>query len=332
MKSSSSHTPPGREAEAPTEIPAKGWWQILKRVWKQLDSDQIQIVSAGIAFYLFLSIFPILSATVASYGLVTDATEAERQIAGIQSVIPAEAFAAISEMIRAIASEADDTLGWSVFISIVLSIWSANKGTSALVKGLNIAYDETETRGFFRLKLLTLGMTLGTFAVLALVIGLVAGIPVAIGLLPLSEATATAVSIIRWPLLAILVMLVLAGVYRWTPDRDAAKWQWVSPGAIIASALWLVGSALFSIYVEKFASMAKTYGPFAAVVTLMLWLFISVYIVLLGAEINGESELQTAKDSTVGPPDPMGQRGAFPADHVVSSDGAPIQPDRESFS
>lgn len=329
MKTETQGEAPGSTAEAPHRIPAKGWWQILKRVKGQIDADQIQIVSAGIAFYLFLSLFPLLAAAVAVYGLVTDPMQAEEQIASLEGIVPPAAFEAISEMIRNIAAEGNQTLGWSFFLSLILSIWSANKGTKAIVTGLNIAYDEEETRGFFRLTFITLSLTLGIFVTLAVMITLVAGIPAFIGSFGLSEGVASTISIVRWPLLAILTCVVLAALYHWAPDRDPAQWKWVSVGAITATVLWLIGSVLFSIYVENFGSMSKTYGPFAAVVTLMLWLFLSAFIVLLGGEINSESEHQTRKDSTEGHADPMGQRDAYHADRVVDEDGEDKSEDKK---
>lgn len=332
MKTHDNESPTGKDAEKPSEIPPKGWWQIAQRVKSQLDSDQIQIVSAGIAFYLFLSVFPVLAATVATYGLATDPADAEKQIESLRGIVPSEAFDVIGEMIRAIASEAGSTLGWSVILSILLSIWSANKGAKALVTGLNIAYDEDEERGFFRLTFITLGITLGTFIVMALMIILVAGVPAIIGTIGLPDAVASAVSIVRWPLLGVLLVLVLAAIYRWAPDRDPAKWRWVSPGAVVSTILWLAGSALFSIYIENFGSMSKTYGPFAAVVSLMLWLYLTAFIVLLGAEINSESEHQTARDSTIGPPKPMGERDAYHADHVATDGEDTDESAGEGFS
>lgn len=310
----------GRHASKPTGIPWKGWWQIIKRAKTQLAVDQIQIVAAGVAFYLFLALFPVLAASVAIYGLVTDPAEAEQQIASLRAYVPGEAYQVIGEMIRGIASESGKTLGWGVFFSILISLWSANKGTKALVSGLNIAYDEEEQRGFFRLTGLTLCITIGVFLVGALMIALVVGVPALSSSLGLSGAVETAIGLTRWPLLAVLLVLILAVLYRWAPNRDAAKWRWVSPGALVSTVLWLAGSALFSLYIENFNSVSKTYGPFTAVVTLMLWLFLTAYIILLGAEINSESEMQTERDSTHGPSEPMGQRGAYAADHVVGGE------------
>ena len=332
MKNSTPESIRGDNAATPTKIPAKGWWQITKRVKSQLASDQVQIVSAGIAFYLFLSLFPILAATVATYGLVTDPAEAETQIGGLKEFLPADVFGVVGEMIRAIASEASDTLGWSVILSILISIWGANKGTKALVTGLNIAYDETEKRGAIRLNLITLALTLGIFVVGLLLIALVAGIPMILGNAELSPALAFTMQIVRWPILAVLATVILAGLYRWAPSRDAPKWAWVSPGSMVSALLWLIGSALFSVYIENFGSMSKTYGPFAAVVTLMLWLFLTAYIVLLGAEINSESERQTRRDSTKGPAEPMGSRGAYAADHVASGKETGNPDDGTGFS
>ncbi len=170
------------------------------------------------------------------------------------------------------------------------------------------------------------------FVIGLLMISLVAGVPVVAGSVDLPPSLALGMKLIRWPILAIVVMGVLALLYRWAPSRDAPKWSWVSPGSLVAALLWLIGSALFSVYIDNFGSMSKTYGPFAAVVTLMLWLFLTAYIVLLGAEINSESELQTRRDSTKGPSEPMGSRGAYVADHVASEKDGKDSPNGGDFS
>jgi membrane protein len=159
-------------------------------------------------------------------------------------------------------------------------------------------------------------------------IGLVIGVPAVSSSIGMPDAVETIIGLTRWPLLAVTVGLILAVLYRWAPDRDAAKWRWVSPGALVSTILWLAGSALFSLYIENFNSVSKTYGPFSAVVTLMLWLFLTAYIILLGAEIKSESEMQTERDSTHGPSEPMGERGAYAADHVADGDEEPADEEK----
>lgn len=326
MKAPRSYPSTGHRAAQPTDISGCGWWQILKRVKRQIGADHVQIVSAGVAFYLFLALFPVLAAAVASYGLVTDPAEAARQMQGLQQALPADAYDVIDEMTQAIAAESEQTLGWGAVVSILLSLWSANKGAKALVTGLNIAYDEEDDRGFLRKIGITLSITFSTFIFGAFVLALIVGVPILSGELGLPPLLMVFIEVIRWPILAVLSMLLLAVVYRWAPARRPARWSWVSPGAVISTILWLAGSALFSFYIEKFGSMSQTYGPFAAVVTLMLWFFLTAFIVILGAEINSESELQTAKDTTRGPRRPMGEREAFHADHVIGDNGE-IHPD-----
>lgn len=307
----------GHHAQKPTEITRQGWWAILKRVKQQTDDDQIPIVSAGIAFYFFLAIFPLLAAVVSIYGLVVTPESAEQQISQMAGSLPEEAHDAISEIARNAASNSDSTLGWATALSILVSIWSANKGTKALVTGLNIAYDEDENRGFIRKIVITLGLTLGAFVAGILMLVLVAGIPAISGMLNLPETMMTVIGYARWLVIALIITVVLGLLYKWAPDRDPANWKWVSPGSIVAAVLWLVGSGLFSLYVENFGKMSQSYGSFATVVTLMLWLFLTAFIILLGAEINSEAEHQTAHDTTEGPDERMGARGAYHADHVA---------------
>lgn len=201
-------------------------------------------------------------------------------------------------------------------VSILAAIWSAKKGTNALIEGMNIAYDEEEHRGFIKKTAVTLGFTLGAVILTVLSMSLVIALPAALNNLGLPSSLEIAVRICRWILLSVILFGALAAIYRYAPDRHHAKWRWVSWGSVAGVALWLLASWGFSYYVSNFSSYNETYGSLAAVVILLMWLYISVYIILLGAEINSEIEHQTAKDSTTGPERPLGQRNAHHADTV----------------
>jgi membrane protein len=306
---------PGADADTPAEIPPRGWRQIMKRVFASLGKDHVSLVAAGVAFFAFMAIFPALSALISLYGLVMAPEQVTEQIGQLASILPAQAQDMLNDILLNITSTSDEKLGWSLAASIALSVWSANKGTSALFEGLNIVYNEHEKRSFIKLKSLTLTFTLLGFIGTILCLILIVGISAMIERLGLANWLETLISLIRWPVLALLFMLALAVSYKFAPSRDNPEFKWVSVGTVAATALWLLVSAGFAYYAANFGNYDEVYGSLAAVVVTLLWLFFTVVTILLGAEINGEMEHQTNKDTTVGPDEPIGQRGAYYADH-----------------
>lgn len=315
-KSQSQH---GRHADKPHQIPLKGWKEILLRVKNQINIDHVQIVAAGVAFYFFLALFPFISVGISLYGLVFDASQIQSHLNDIMAVLPSEAADTVSDIFNDILSKSETTLGWSLALSIALSLYSANKGTSSLFEGINIAYDETIERGFIWKTVLTLLFTLGFILVGLISLFVMLGLPVWVEWVN-NDTIETIVFWLRWPLLALLITFTLAVLYKVAPDRDNPEFTWVSWGSVIATLLWLGGSWGFSFYVENYAGYSEAYGNLAAVVILLMWFFLTSFIVLLGAEINSEMEHQTQKDTTTGPDEPMGDRGAFHADHVAAGE------------
>ncbi|NLG18150.1 MAG: YihY/virulence factor BrkB family protein [Fibrobacter sp.] len=304
----------GRSAEKPEQIPGRGWRDIGKRVLKENSKDNVGIIAAGIAFYAFLAMFPAIAATISIYGLVTDPQTVEQQLSELSNLLPPQSGQLVREQMSQIAETSTTALGWGLVLSVLLSLWSANKGTRALFQGLNIAYDEEDKRGFIKGNAITLLFTLYLIIAVIVSIVLVIALPAFAGSMGLPDLLLTALQWGKWVLLGAFVVLSLALLYRYAPDRDNPKWRWVSWGSVIGAFFWLVGSALFSLYVSNSGSYNATYGSLAAVVILLMWFFLSSYIILLGAEINSEIEHQTAKDSTVGQEKPMGRRGAYGAD------------------
>jgi len=305
---------PGEQASTPTQIPAKGWWQVVKRGWKEASEDQVPLLGAGVAFFGFLALFPALAAFTLIYGLVADPATISAQTQTLTASLPPEARTLLVGQLDQLASVPQQSLGWGLVLAIVLALWSASGGVGNLITAVNIAYDEEKKRGFVKDKLLALGVTVGAVIFMALIVALMAGVPVVLGFLDVNGPLRWVIEVVRWLLLAALVMVALAVLYRVAPDRDAPKFRWVSAGAATATVLWLVASAAFSLYVTFFGNYAKTYGALAGVVLLMLWLWLTSYAILLGAEINAESEEQTVKDTTSGPEQPLGRRGAVKAD------------------
>lgn len=307
----------GHQAERPAEIPKAGWKDVFKRVKNQLAADNIDIVAAGVAFYFFLAVFPALAALFSVYGLVMDPAQVEQQLAQLSNALPEQVHQMLEERLKSLASQSGGTLGWGVVLSILISLWSANKGTKSLFEGINIAYNEKDERGFIKQNALTLLFTLGGIVLGIISISLVVAFPALIGNLGLPETLQTVLKWVRWPVLGVIIVFGLALIYKYAPDRDRPQFRWVSWGAVIATVLWLVGSLLFTWYVTNFGSYNETYGSVAAVIILMLWFNLTSYTVLLGAEINSELEHQTAKDTTIGKSKPLGDRGAYHADHVA---------------
>jgi membrane protein len=306
----------GRTAERPSELPAAGWRDILWRVKAEMAKDNLSLVAAGVAFYVLLAIFPAIAAIVSIYGLVADPQTVEQQLAAISHLLPEEARGIIEEQLKRVTSTASAKLSLGAAFGLLLAIWSANKGTQALITALNIVYDEEEKRGFIKLNLISLALTIGMILFLIVGLALIAVLPVLLDNLGLPAEIRQWAAWLRWPILAIAFMLALAALYRYAPSRDTPRWRWVSWGAVLATVLWLIGSALFSWYVTNFGNYNETYGSIGAVVVLMMWLWLSVLIVLLGAEVNAEMEHQTSRDTTRGPDQPLGRRGAYVADTV----------------
>jgi len=308
----------GRLADRPTQIPWSGWKRVLRRTAREVATDRISLVAAGCAFYATLALFPAISMLVSIYGLVFDPATVGPQLAVLRDLVPPPAFQLISDRVQMLVSKPPGTLTFSLALSIVIALWSASTGTKSILGALNLAYEERETRSFVRFQLTALGMTLG--GILAAVAGLAALLllPAAVALLHISAYAALIARMASFGLLLLFVLLSLSLLYRFGPSRRSAGWHWVTPGSLLATILWLLASALFSFYVQHLASYDSTYGPLGAVVGVMMWFYVSALVVMIGAELNAELELQTACDSTEGPAKPIGERGAYVADHVAN--------------
>ncbi len=302
----------GGAAEAPTQIPAPGWKDVLQRTKDEVRTDNVSILAGGVAFYWMLSLFPFAIAALSVYGLVANPDDVTKMMQQVQGTVPDSVGQLLQDQLGSIADSSRGSLTFGLVGSVLFALWSASKGASALIKATNVAFDEKETRGFLRLRAMALLLTLVFLVVMVVSIALIAVVP------NLLEGTpfGTVFSVLRWPALAVVAMIGLAALYRYAPDRDEPRWQWVSVGAVVATVLWLVGSSLFSLYANKFGNFNETYGSLTAVIVLLLWLSLTAFVILLGAEINAESEHQTVRDSTEGPERPKGDRDAYVADTV----------------
>jgi membrane protein len=309
----------GREAERPGEIPPRGWFAILKRVKAEVKEDNVPLLAAGVAFYAMLAIFPAIIAVVTVYGMVADPQQIASQVSEFAKSLPSGADTLITEQLQNVAGAGRQALSLGLAISLLAVLWSASGGVQGLVKGLNLVYDERETRGFLKLRGLSLLLTLGAIVVAVVALALIAVFPGFVEGLGLGRIGELAASIGRWVVLALLMLTALAVVYRLAPDRANPRWRWVSWGAVVALVLWLLGSFGFSYYVDNFGKYNQTYGALASVIILLLWLFLSSFVVLLGAELDAEIERQTARDTTTGPDRPLGERDAEVADTLGGS-------------
>lgn len=309
----------GREADHPAGIPAAGWKDILWRTWGHISDENLFLIAGGVTYAILLALFPALAALVSIYGLLFDAGQIERQVAALSGVLPEQTQQLLSQQLHSLVQSSGGALGFAAIVGLALALWSASRGMSGIITAINIAYEEKERRSFVKFNLLALGLTLGMLVGGIVAIALVGVLPAAVQLIATGPLTKWLVLIVQWPLLIVLVLLGLAVLYRFCPDRDVPKWRWVTPGAVAATVLWIVASIGFTVYVANFNSYDKTYGSLGGVVILLTWLYISAFTVLLGAVINAQSERQTRKDSTEGPPQRMGRRDARAADTLGES-------------
>jgi membrane protein len=304
----------GRAATSPLHIPARGWRDIALRVKEEWGDDNVGISAAAVAFYSFLALIPALAALVSILGLVAQDGNAQDVIERLFGALPDEAQQLLTDQLEAISEQSSGSLSFGLALGVTLSIWSASGAIGQLMNTINIAYDEEETRGWFRRKAIALGLTLGAIAYVAGAIFLVVALPRIIEGSALGVGLRQFLNIMIWPVLALSFMVALAVLYRISPDRSDARWRWVSVGSIFAVVAWVAVTLGFQFYVNRFGSYNETYGSLAGVIVALLWFWLTAVIVLLGAEINAEMEHQTAHDTTVGGDQPMGQRGAVKAD------------------
>jgi len=307
----------GRSADTPVRIPWRGWKDILWRTYAEISADRLLLIAGGVVFYALLATVPAITALVSVYGIFSTASSLSAQLAFMADVMPAGAYELISDQVVRIATNSDGKLTFAFILGLALALWSANASMKAIFDALNIVYDEDEKRGFFTLNAVSLGFTLAAVLALMFVIGAVVVLPLVLSFLGFSaERWAGWLPQARWPILFVLVMLGLAALYRFGPSRRRAQWKWVSVGSLFATVAWLVISLLFSWYLSRFTDYNATYGSLGAVIGLMMWLWLSTTVILVGAELNSEIEHQTARDTTVGRQRPLGARGAVMADTV----------------
>lgn len=310
----------GQNADKPSEIPASGWKEIALRAWKETDKDNVGIVAAGVAFYGFLALVPLMGAIVLTYGLFAEPATVLRHAGSITNMIPGEAGQLIGQQLISVVQTSGGKKGLGLVLALAVAIWGARNAAGSVVTALNIAYEEEEKRGFIKTNLLAIGMTVGAVLLALLAGGAIAMLGYLQHLFPgLGPVGAFFWKVLTYLLLGGVAAAAAATLFRYGPSRENAKWTWLTPGSIAFAVAWILLTLGFGFYVSNFGNYGATYGSLSAIVILLTWLYLSSYVLLFAAELNSEIEHQTAKDTTDRPADkPLGARGAWSADHVAA--------------
>ncbi len=273
--------------------PVRRWWNILKRSWAEVNDNSIFLAAGGVTYALLVALFPGLAALVSIYGLLLDPMQVEQQVAAMARILSPETATMIGTELHQLVSASTNALSIGAVAALLFALWSASRGMSGMINALDLAYRVKETRGFIKLNLIAIGLTLFVLVGGTMTIALVGVLPIVVQAVGLGPVAKWVLLILEWPLLVAVVLTGLAVLYRYAPDRKAPPWRWVSPGAVIAMLLWLTGSLGFTLYVSHFNSYDKTYGSLGGVVVMLTWLWLSAFVALFGAVINAESERQT---------------------------------------
>lgn len=307
----------GRRATSPWQMPGRAWKEVAVRVWNESWADNIGLVAAGVAFYGFLAVVPLLALLVLAYGLIADPATVVGHVRALVTILPSDAAELIGQLLMdtVTSSKGIDLLGAGG--AVLIALYGGGNGAGAVMTALNIAYQEREKRSLMRFYLTAFAITLS--ALLLALVGLLT-----IAALQSFGAVAKAppgwvivAKVAGYLLLGLAAAAVAATLYRFGPSREKARWQWITAGSLFTAAVWLQLTLGFSFYVTRLTDYNATYGSIGAIVMLLTWMYLSAYVFLFGAELNSELEHQTAKDSTTGAPEPMGKRGAWSADHVA---------------
>jgi membrane protein len=310
----------GRNATRPSQYNWRALKQVLLRTWAGIAEDHLSIIAAGIAFFGMLAAFPSLAALIAIFGLFADPAIVADNLERVRPVLPSDAYAILEGQLDRLLSAGTSSLGLASLIALALALWSSRAGASAMIEGLNIVYGERDTRNIVRQYLSSLVLTLIVLAMAILALLVVVALPAVLTFLQFDEIGALGAWIARVAPLLVLgvaVVFVVGAVYRMGPHRAPARKRWITPGAVMATVTWVLASYLLSSYISQFGNFNQTYGSLGAIIALLLWLYVTAFVVLLGAKLNAELELGTEHDTTTGPPRPMGERGAYVADHVA---------------
>ena len=268
-----------------------GLWPILKRVATGFMDDRIMTEAAGVTFYALLALFPAIATLVSLYGLFADPVTVGEQLQAMAGVVPGGGLDIIEAQVKALTANGRTALGWGVALGFATSLWSANQGIKSLFDALNVVFHRRETRSYVRLTVICLGLTLSGILFIVVAMAAVVAVPVVLNFVGFESWADTLLRLARWPVLMVMLGAFLAVIYTYGPDRKRPVWRWVTWGSAFSAIFWVLASAGFSYYVANFGSYNKTYGALGAVIGFMTWIWISMMIVLLGAELNADLEL-----------------------------------------
>ena len=305
-------------ADRPHHLDWPSWWHAVRNVLNAAIDMEVSMRCAGVAYYSFLSIFPAVASAILVFGLVTDISFIEGRYQVVLDLLPEQAEVMLNDQIVALLTNTNRSLGIGLVVSLTIALWTGSRGTNALVYAISRAHREDGLRSIVGSVAMSIVTTFGVFAVILVSLIGLAVVPAMTSALPFDRFAELLALWLRWPILLTIIFASVCILYRVAPHRRRPRWRWVMPGALFATLAWLGASALFSLYVENFANYNATFGALAAPVIMLLWLYWSTLIFILGATLNAELELQTRKDTTAGPDRPMGERGAYVADNMAT--------------
>jgi membrane protein len=285
------------------------------RVKDQIVKDRVGLVAAGVAFYGLLALFPAITALIAISGLLIEPSRMVAQVDSLSGLVPEDVITIVTRQATAVANSRQDGLGFAVLFGLLIAFYSASTGMASLMQGLNIAYDEKETRGFIKRMLVTFALTLLLIAGLVCGLGMILAMPVILAFVDMGPVVAMLFNAALWIALIALTIVGLSVLYRFAPSRDTPEWKWTSVGAVAGCLVWIAASASFALFVSTFSYYNQSFGALAGVVVLLMWFWISAYIILMGAELNAELEAQTRADTTAGCDKAIGTPDAEKPDH-----------------
>jgi membrane protein len=320
----------GHQARSPAEMPPRAWKDILARTYKRTWDDNVALVSAGVAFYGFFALLSLLGLIVLAYGVFADPVTVIEQMRTLTSILPADVVALIGNQLLTAVHSSQQAKGLGILLAVVVAIYGGTNGAVSILTALNIAYEEKEKRSLARFYLLAVMMTLVALLVALTAIAATSALAYLQRFMPqLPPIALVAFKLLGYLLLALLVAGVAATLYRFGPSREDAKWEWITPGSAFAAVTWILLTVAFGFYVSHFTNYRASYGSLGAVVALLTWMYLSAYAFVFGAELNSEIEHQTAKDSTTGSPEPLGDRGAWAADNVATDETVQDRPEEQ---
>jgi membrane protein len=318
----------GHLASSPAQMPTRAWKDIAARTYKRTWDDNVGLVAAGVAFYGFLALLSLLGLIVLAYGFVADRSTVVSNMQALTAILPRDVAALIGDQLMIAVRSSEGTKGFGILVGVLVALYGGSNGATAVLTALNIAYEEKEKRSLLRFYLLALGMTVTALALVLFALGATAAVAYLEKLAPESSPVGILVGkVVGYALLGAGAAAIAATLYRFGPSRERAQWKWITPGSVFAAVTWLLLTWLFGLYVARLANYGASYGSLGAVVALLTWLYLSAYAFIFGAELNSEIEHQTAKDSTTGPEQAMGDRGAWAADNVATDDTVQDRPE-----